>query len=67
MGKRSSNDAGRRLRESLATLDRDCERLVTSMQTPESKLGAKLLFSAAPEELGRAAVIAARRQAKRRR
>jgi hypothetical protein len=42
--------------------ERACDELVTQMQTRESKEGAARLFRASSEELGRAALAAARKK-----
>jgi prevent-host-death family protein len=48
--------------ESLDSLADEFEGLLASMQTPDSKAAWTKLFDASPEELGRAAVEAARRR-----
>jgi len=45
----------------LADLTAECEAMVDAMQSPEQKEAAMLAFNATPEELGEAAVWAARR------
>lgn len=47
-------------RERLDFLTRRYDALVARMQTPEAVAGVDALFSATPEELGRAAVAAAK-------
>lgn len=46
----------------LAALRADFDRRVAQMQTPQAKAGARALFAATPEELGRAAVKGARKR-----
>lgn len=48
--------------EALAELSAEFESLIESMQTPEVRKGVDAAFNATPEELGRAAVKAARRR-----
>jgi hypothetical protein len=48
--------------EALDALSSQFEELLESMQTPEAKKGVDAAFNATPEELGRAAVKAARRR-----
>lgn len=46
----------------LAALRADFDRRVAQMQTPKAKAGVRALFSATPQELGRAAVKATKRR-----
>jgi antitoxin Phd len=48
--------------EALAELSAKVESLLESMQTPAARQGVDAAFNATPEELGRAAVEAARRR-----
>ena len=66
MTKQKRGTTGRLAEPPSSDLDRIAEDLVARMQTPESKLGVKALFSSSPEELGRAAREAARSTRKRR-
>ena len=50
----------------LAALEGRFDELVAAMQTRESKTGVAALFRATPSELGRAAVVAARKPRTRR-
>ncbi len=46
----------------LHTLSEEFDELLARMQSPKARAGMKAAFGAAPEELGRAAVIAARKR-----
>jgi len=48
-------------RERLDFLTQRYDQMVARMQTPEATAGVDALFSATPEELGRAAIAAAKR------
>ena len=48
--------------KALDTLSSQFEELLESMQTPEARKGVDAAFNATPEELGQAAVRAARRR-----
>jgi antitoxin Phd len=48
--------------QSLDALSTEFEALLERMQTPEARQGVEAAFNATPEELGRAAVEAARRR-----
>ena len=46
----------------LDTLSEQFDALLARMQTPKARLGMKAAFGASPEQLGKAAVAAARRR-----